>query len=163
MFAELAGQLVWWHWLVLAMLLLVIEITLPVLWFLWVALPAGVMAVLTLFVPDLTWQVQLIVFGAMAIASLFLGRRFLGGVRTAQDTPGLNRRSEQHLGKVLTLAEPIVNGRGAARVGDTRWRVAGADMPSGTQVRVTEVDGTLLQVEPVISTETTGDTPESAN
>ncbi len=28
------------------------------------------------------------------------------------------------------------------------WKVVGADLPEGTQVRVTGVDGTVLAVEP---------------
>jgi membrane protein implicated in regulation of membrane protease activity len=147
MFLALIGGLVWWHWLVLAMLLLVIELTVPFMWFLWVAVAAGLMTVVTALVPGLTWQWQLIAFGVLALASLFIGRQFFAGEREEHDTPGLNRRAEQHVGKVLTLVEPIVNGRGAARVGDTRWRVAGTDMPVGTQVHVTGVDGTLLTVE----------------
>ena len=154
MISEFLEGLVWWHWLVFAMALLVVEITAPVMWFLWVALAAGLVALITFIGPGLAWPVQLILFGALAVASLFLGRRFFRGERGPHDAPALNRRGERHVGRVYTLVEPIENGRGAARVGDTRWQVSGEDQPVGARVRVTQVDGTLLHVVPDESVDT---------
>jgi membrane protein implicated in regulation of membrane protease activity len=51
------------------------------------------------------------------------------------------------MGKEYVLTDAIINGRGTMRVGDTAWRVTGADLPSGTRVRVTGVDGVLFIVE----------------
>ena len=62
------------------------------------------------------------------------------------EQPLLNRRAEQYVGRVFTLQEPIVNGRGRLRVDDTVWRVEGEDCPAGTAVEVTGVDATLLRV-----------------
>jgi inner membrane protein len=45
------------------------------------------------------------------------------------------------------LSEPIQNGRGKARIDDSVWRVEGADLPAGTQVKVMAVDGAILKVE----------------
>ncbi len=42
---------------------------------------------------------------------------------------------------------PSVNGVGKLRVDDTTWKVAGNDVPAGSRVRVTGVEGTILQVE----------------
>lgn len=145
MLIALLGGFVWWHWLVLAMLLLVIELAVPIMWFLWVAVGAGILALLTLLFPDIPWPWQLILFGVISIASLFIGRQLFRG-NPVHDAPALNRRGEQHVGKIFTLVEPIVNGKGAARVGDTQWRVAGSDLPVGTRVQVTHVDGNQLQV-----------------
>lgn len=159
MIGELLGTLVWWHWLVLAMVLLVIEIAAPVMWFLWVALAAGLLALITLVVPGISWPWQVIIFGIATIASLFVGRRVFQGERKAHDAPALNRRNEQHVGRVYTLSEAIVNGTGAASVGDTRWQVVGDDMPIGTAVRVTRVNGTRLHVV----AEASGDAASSPN
>ena len=65
----------------------------------------------------------------------------------ATDQPDLNRRAVQLVGCVVALEEPIVNGRGKARIGDTVWLVEGADAPVGTQVRVTAAQGAVLLVE----------------
>jgi hypothetical protein len=61
--------------------------------------------------------------------------------------PFLNRRGDQHIGRVYRLEEAVRNGRGKARVGDSLWLVSGEDMPAGTEVKVTAVEGTVLQVE----------------
>jgi membrane protein implicated in regulation of membrane protease activity len=71
--------------------------------------------------------------------------------RDDSDQPLLNRRSEQLVGKVATLTEPIRDGHGRVRIGDTMWRVTGPDLPAGTQVRVKAATATDLElvVEPV--------------
>jgi inner membrane protein len=51
--------------------------------------------------------------------------------------------------RTFVLAEAIENGRGAIHAGDTLWRVAGPDRPTGAKVRVVSSDGALLSVEPV--------------
>ena len=45
------------------------------------------------------------------------------------------------------LSEAIVQGSGKARVGDGFWKVRGPDLPAGSPVRVTAVEGTVLIVE----------------
>ena len=63
------------------------------------------------------------------------------------DQPDLNRRGAQYIGRIVTVAEPIVAGRGKVRVGDTLWPVEGPDAAIGAQVKVTAVRGTALVVE----------------
>ncbi|TIU25428.1 MAG: NfeD family protein, partial [Mesorhizobium sp.] len=58
----------------------------------------------------------------------------------------LNRRGAQMVGRTATLSEPIQNGRGRIRLGDTLWRVSGPDLPAGTQVRVTAAADTDLEL-----------------
>jgi inner membrane protein len=60
----------------------------------------------------------------------------------------LNRRGEQLIGKRYVLVEPIINGRGKARVGDGQWLVSGPDLPAGSTVEVVAVEGTTLKVRP---------------
>ena len=64
------------------------------------------------------------------------------------DEPLLNRRGEQYVGRVVTLEEPIENGFGKVKVDDSIWKVeASEDFPAGTKIKVTAVEGTVLQVE----------------
>ena len=142
------ASLAWWHWLVLAMVLVIIEITVPSFYFLWISGAAGAMALVTLLVPSLHWEVQLLLFGAISIAALLVQWLILRHVRPApSDQPRLNRRGEQYAGRLLTLVEPIENGYGAVRVDDTRWRVTGPPLPIGRTVRVIGMDGMTLRVE----------------
>jgi len=59
----------------------------------------------------------------------------------------LNRRGASYVGRTFTLKEPIVDGNGLLHVDDSRWKVEGDDMPAGTKVKVTAIDGTVLKVE----------------
>ena len=63
------------------------------------------------------------------------------------DSPFLNERTSRFLGQVHTLAEPIENGEGRLRIGDTTWRVKGTDAPAGAKVKITGADASILRVE----------------
>jgi membrane protein implicated in regulation of membrane protease activity len=146
---ELLNSLQWWHWLVLAMLLLLIEMLAPMYFFLWFSLAAGVMTLIVLIASNISWEAQLITFGILSVACLFAGRAWIKRRPIATDIPQLNRRGEQYIGRTFTLTEPIENGYGTVQVDDTRWRVHGPAAPAGHTVRVTGIDGTTLQVEAV--------------
>jgi membrane protein implicated in regulation of membrane protease activity len=100
------------------------------------------------FVPlDLTHQSLL--FGAVVVALVLIGRDVYGSFHT-QPGPLPQSRAHGMIGRDFFLDEPIVRGYGRIRVGDSSWRVAGADCPAGAKVRVVAVeDGSLLRVERV--------------
>ena len=53
------------------------------------------------------------------------------------------------MGRHFTLQEPVINGLGKIKVDDSIWKIEGeADLPSGAQVKVTAVEGTILKIEP---------------
>jgi len=139
--------LVWWHWLLFALVLLVLELTVPTDWFVWVAVSAGLTALVVLLMPHLSWPVQCTVFGVLTLATLLIGRPMMGRLRDTSDAPLLNRRQDQYLGRTFTLTEAIENGYGTVRVGDSRWRVSGPALPIGGTVRVVAVDGATFVVE----------------
>jgi membrane protein implicated in regulation of membrane protease activity len=146
---NLVSQLVWWHWLVLAMLLLIVEILAPASFFIWIAFAAGAVSLVTLFADSLSWQMQFILFGVLSIVSVLAGRSWFKHRPIKSDEPQLNQRGEQYVGRTLTLHEAISDGFGSVNVDDTRWRVQGPDLPSGASVKVISVDGTVFTVEPV--------------
>jgi hypothetical protein len=139
-----------WHWWVLGMILLGIEAFAPGFFFLWLGIAAGLVGLIMLIDPNLSWQVQIILYALLSVASILVWRFWL---RTSlippTDYPTLNRRAEQYMGRTLTLEYPIVNGRGRIRVDDSWWSVEGEDLPAGTFVRVVELDSTILRVEAV--------------
>ncbi len=140
-------ELQYWHWLIAGVGLVVIELLLPGTFFLWMGVSAGVTGLLLLVLPEFDWQYQMLVFSGLSILSIYVGRKFWRPGAIATDRPFLNRRGDQHIGRVYRLEEAIQAGRGKARVGDSLWLVSGEDMPAGTEVKVTAVEGTVLQVE----------------
>jgi len=136
-----------WHWWVLAVVLVILEILSPGVFFLWMGIAAGVVGFLLLAVPDLAWEWQILAFALFSVVSIALGRSYLKRHPIQTDQPTLNRRGEQYVGRVFTLDAPIVNGVGKIRVDDTSWKINGPECAAGGKVRVTGVDGVVLLVE----------------
>ncbi len=146
----LLSGIVYWHWLVFALLLIMLEmLVLPVTYFLWMGVAAGVVGMLMLAVPQLSFFLQIVIFALISVLSLVLHKRYLKANPPQTDAPALNRRGEQYVGRVFTLEEPIVNGVGKVKVDDTSWKVSGEDMAGGGRIKVIGVDGTTFKVEAV--------------
>ena len=64
------------------------------------------------------------------------------------ERPLLNERATQLIGQTFDLVDPIVNGRGSVKIGDSIWRVEGPELPKGARIKVVGADGTLLKVVP---------------
>ncbi|MEN9503456.1 MAG: hypothetical protein RI964_2741 [Pseudomonadota bacterium] len=137
-----------WHWLILGMLLMALEILAPAMILMWFGFGAVVAGVVLWLFPSLSLGGQILIFAAVSLVSVFAWRQSrFREENVHSDTPELNNRLHSHIGKTFVLTEAIINGRGTIRVGDSAWRVTGNDAPSGTQVRVTGVDGVIFTVE----------------
>jgi len=142
-------QIQFWHWWVAAFVFLIIEIFAPGVVFLWLAIAAGLVGFILLALPETTWQVQILAFAVLSVIAVYGGRTYLKNRPIETDRPNLNRRGEQYVGRLFTLQEPVVNGLGKIKVDDSIWKIEGeADLPTGAQVKVTSVEGTILKVEP---------------
>jgi hypothetical protein len=109
---------------------------------------AGIVGFVLLAFPETTWQIQLLIFAAVSLASIWAWRYVLRD-RFAKPENGrvLNRRGASYVGRTFTLKEPIVDGNGLLHVDDSRWKIEGEDLPAGTKVKVTGIEGTVLKVE----------------
>jgi len=140
-------QLTHWHWFIIGMALLILEIFAPGAFFLSMGIAAGIIGFVLWLAPSLGWEYQLLMFGVISVVAIVLWRRHMGKSPVVSDQPHLNRRGEQYVGRSFTLEEAIVNGNGKIRVDDSTWKIHGQDCPVGTQVTVTGVDGVVLKVE----------------
>ena len=145
----LGFKIVFWYWWALAAVLLVAEITLPGVVFLFLAVGATTAGVVLLIWADTPIEIQLVIFAIVAAASAVVLRPFLKRLQhiDAGDSR-LNVRAGAMVGRTLVLDEPILRGRGRVKLGDGSWSVTGPDMAAGTRVRVAAVDGAELRVEP---------------
>lgn len=148
---EIFSDLTIWHWLVFGLGLMGLEVLIPGAFFLWPGLAAIIVGLLTVLIPGMGWTTALIVWATLSVLTVvcwILYRR----KNPAKFIPNtLNRRGEQYVGKLYTLAEPTHNGQGTLRVDDTVWKVVttGTDITGGTQIRVTGIEGTSLRIEAV--------------
>ncbi len=137
-----------WSWWILGLFLLGLEILAPGSFFLWFAIAAVLVGTIAL-VADLSWQVNLVLFVVLSAVSLFSGRYVLRKNNREGDDPLLNRGGTRYVGREFILSEPISQGAGRLKVGDTIWRVRGPDLPAGSKVRVTSVENASLIIEAV--------------
>lgn len=144
---------VYWHWLALAAAFVALEIVVPGVFLIFLGIAAAASGVLLLLIPGLDWRLQLVIFAALGVALIFLGRRIYGRMSEAEDHTALNRRGERFVGEIYPLAGDMVGGRGRVRVGDTDWLVRAAPdapdaMPDGAMMRVVGIEGVTLVVAP---------------
>ena len=148
---EFLDQMVYWHWLVLGVLLIGAEMLDGSGHLIWLGISALAVGLIHWFVPNMPWVVQILLFAAISIISIFAWKAYRKANPEPDNFPTLNKRGTNYIGRIVTLTGAIVDGEGKVNVSDTIWRVRGPDSAIGTKVKITAVDGTSLVVEPLAS------------
>ncbi|OUR72053.1 hypothetical protein A9Q78_08035 [Methylophaga sp. 41_12_T18] len=136
-----------WHWWIIAVALVIIEILAPTFFALWIAIAAFLTGLVLFIMPDLQWQYQVFLFAILSVLSILAWRRYYTSNPIATDQPTLNRRGEQYIGRIITLKIPIEDGIGKIKVDDSTWKIEGEDCPVGTKVKIVGVDNVVFKVE----------------
>ncbi|WP_251358908.1 NfeD family protein [Kangiella sp. TOML190] len=149
---EFLMQMEYWHWLVLGLVLLILEMFAPGAILLWFGVAGLIVGILQLVFGELiSPQIQWLIFSVLSVASIILWKSYAKkhkiDVRDENDT--LNQRGKALIGKEFILSKAIINGVGKAKVGDTHWRVLGPDTAVQARVKVVGFEGASLKVEPV--------------
>lgn len=142
-------QMTYWHWFILAAILIILEVFAPGAFMLWIGIAAGMVGALLYFIPSMTWEYQFIVFSIAAVGSIIALRSYRNKHPIITDEPTLNRRGAQYVGRTFTLDAPITNGIGKIRVDDSTWKIEGNDCPAGTKIKVVGIENTVFRVEVV--------------
>jgi len=135
-----------YFWLGLGLMLMALETLIPGVFLLWFGIAALAMAALVWIAPELHVLFQAALFGGLTIAAILVYRGWFQSREPAPDQPLLNQRAAQLVGRVVVLESAIENGYGKVRIGDALWTVTGADLPVGTRVVITGVNGMELLV-----------------
>jgi membrane protein implicated in regulation of membrane protease activity len=142
-------EILYWHWWALAFAFLILEMLTPGFFFMWLAVSGLITGIIVGIFPALSVNAQTLIFSLLAVSAVtawwIYGRRC--PVKT--DQPFLNKRGAHYIGRVFTVSEAIVNGRGKVKADDSLWIVEGEDCPVNTKVKVTGIKGTVLKVEKV--------------
>ncbi|MCV9877832.1 NfeD family protein [Brenneria izbisi] len=146
---ELVMENAHWFWLSLGGLLLAAEMLGASGYLLWSGVSAILVGLLVWAMP-FSWPWQGIAFAVLTIITALLWWYWLRKRTLAQPQNALNQRGQQLIGLRATLSEPIKNGFGRARIGDSTWRVASKqDLVAGTHIEVIAVEGITLYVREV--------------
>jgi len=136
-----------WHWLALGVALAALEIVLPGAVLIWFGAAAFCVGGLLLLAPETSLGTQLLAFAILA--PLWLGAGLWWRKRgAATSEAAVNIGAGRLIGQRGKLETALENGRGEMRLGDSIWPVSGPDLPQGSNVVVTAVDGALLIVSP---------------
>jgi len=137
-----------WMWLIGGVVLLIAELIAPGYFLMFIGAAAVATGILTLALP-LAVAVQ---FGIFAVLAILIAR--VGGKRAYASRydhtshPMLNDPTARLLGRVVVVTEAVDGDGGRVRVGDGEWSARGAPAAVGDRVRVVDVDGNCLKVEP---------------
>jgi len=136
-----------WTWFIIAAALLLLELFVPGVFFIWLGIAAIATGLIDLVV-NMNWQMEFVVFAVLSLVFLVIGRPLvMKRINQDTDQPNLNQRNQGFVGKRYKLTEPIESGRGNLTINDTQWRIRGNDCPAGSWVTITAVDGLELLVE----------------
>lgn len=135
-----------WGWLALGLLLAAAEMAIPGVFLIWLAVAAIVTGLLAWAVP-IGMPLQIVIFAALAIVSVFTGKRYLRGHPIEGADPMMNDRGGRLVGETVLVTHAISGGTGRVKHGDSEWLVKGPDAEPGVRMRVSGHDGAVLLVE----------------
>lgn len=147
---ELLEQMNHWHWLAFGLLLLAAELLGTAGYFLWLGISAILVGVIFSILP-MSWQLQWVSFGVFSLITTWLWwRRQFKQDKKSDQQRELNQREKQLIGMTTRLEEDVQAGDCRIKLGDTTWSArCDQDISKGTQIRVIDVDGIILFIEPI--------------
>ena len=140
-------EILYWHWLVLGVVLFLIEVMVPITFFLWLGISALFMGGLLYFFPALTIEFQLVSYGVFAILSLLFSRRAYKRLQNAKGHSSLNKRGQELIGYKFILEEDLKRGTIRQTINGVDWKIAGSNLKKGHEVEVVEVKDLTLIVK----------------
>jgi membrane protein implicated in regulation of membrane protease activity len=137
-----------WLWLIGGVVLLIAEVIAPGFSLIFIGAAGMATGVLSL-VLDLPVTIQLAVFASLAFMAVRIGgRRFYASRYDYSADPLLNDRAARLLGKIVVVVQPVDSHGGRVRVGDGEWSARGGPAAAGDRVRIVDIEGNCLKVEP---------------
>lgn len=138
----------YWIWASIGLVLAGLEMIVPGVYLIWLAVAAIITGVLTLGL-DLSLGSQVIIFASIALIAVYSARRFLRDTPIESSDPLMNQRGNRLIGETALVTQAFDGGTGRIKHGDSEWLARGPDLDVGARVRITGSDGAILQVVPV--------------
>src|SRR5688572_2557918 len=143
-------QILWWHWVVLGIVLMLLELAVPSFFLVWFGLGALTVGVLTVFSPSAPFAFQILAWTACSLVFLALWFRVFKP-NLYKSRAGMARGSLiGEVGLVTRDIRPYERGQIRLQkpiLGEEVWEsVAEEEIRVGERVRVLEVEGNTLKV-----------------
>ncbi|WP_427963692.1 NfeD family protein [Altererythrobacter sp.] len=137
-----------WVWIAIGLVLAALEMLVPGVYLIWLAVAAIITGLLTLGL-DLGLPAQVVIFVSLSLIAAFSAKRFLRDTPIESADPLLNRRGSRLVGETALVTQALDGGTGRVKLGDSEWLARGPDMDVGARVRITGSDGAILIVEAI--------------
>ena len=115
----------YWFWLSLGLLLIVIEMVVPGVFFLWFGIGAFATGLIALICGGLAIKYLTAIFAILSVIAIYLGRKYFKPGMEIKN--GLNDSSSKYTGKIVKANGDFENGQGSVILGDTVWQAESAD------------------------------------
>jgi membrane protein implicated in regulation of membrane protease activity len=135
-----------WLWIGAGLVLAALEMVVPGVYLIWLALAAIATGVLVL-VAEPSLPMQIVSFVSLSLIFAYSARRWVRDKPIESSDPLMNNRAGRLLGQTATVTQAITHGEGRVRIADGEWLASGPDCPAGTRVRIAGVSGACLTVE----------------
>ena len=135
-----------WAWLTLGVFFIIVELLVPGTMVMWLGIAAIALGLVVSIAP-ISWEWQIFLFSVISVGSILFWRARLRKYPQESENPTLNKKSNQLVGTQYRLSEAIVDGRGKININDSLWIASGPDLPTGTKVEVTKVNGNRLEIK----------------
>lgn len=147
-------QLLYWHWVVFGVVLMLSEIALTTFFILWFGIAAILMGGLLFFVPSINLNWQIFIWTVFSSLLALFWFKYLKPLSVDRTKAGLSREAiVGEIGQVIQV--PHEEKRGKLRfpapvLGSDEWLILSQDkLSEGQKVRVRDVSGNSLIVEKV--------------
>ena len=144
------SQLLWWHWIVLGVILTLLELAVPAFFLIWFGVGAIIVGLVLLVVPEASFVWQIAIWIAVSVTLIWLWFKvFKSDVHKTR--AGMSKG--QLIGEIGIVTRDIrPYDRGQIRLqkpilGEELWEsTAEEEIKAGERVRVLEVEGNFLKV-----------------
>jgi len=137
-----------WLWLIGGIVLLIAEVIAPGFFLMFIGAAAIATGLLSLLLP-VGLALQLAMFAILTLIIVRVGgRRAYASRYDYTADPLLNNRAGRLLGTVVTVVQPVDANGGRVKVGDGEWSARGGPAAIGERVRIVDIEGNCLKVEP---------------
>lgn len=143
-------QFLWWHWVVLGIVLTLLELAVPTFFLVWFGLGALIVGVSLLAVPALSFAWQVLVWIVCSLAFIWLWFKvFKPGFHKTR--AGMSKGAVLgEVGLVIRDIRPFEKGQIRFQkpvLGDEVWEsIADEEIKAGERVKVLDVEGNILKV-----------------
>lgn len=141
-------MVLWEIFAIAGLAFLILEMIVPSMFFLNLALAGFVTAIVALFVKS--WIILTFIFVVLSILSILLLRPIL--IKQKESKEKETGMEGKYIGQIVKVIEPVTKFSGAITIYDERWEArTGSDetIPIGSEVRIVKNESLVLTVEKI--------------